>query len=172
MQLVTSEHSPSHRIAKAPRRTPSWVQETIQYMIDHFSDDITLDELANSVGLSKFNFCRQFHRYKGIPPLKWVKRFRSVMAGELLKLPLTWTIEDVALSTGFRSSAHFSRSFKETFGCSPSQFRMGTEISGREGPFAVQASMVGVSQAVVDSVAKYLTDDVRNASTIRPSALD
>ncbi|MCX6123421.1 MAG: helix-turn-helix transcriptional regulator [Proteobacteria bacterium] len=171
MQLITSELSPNHRTPKTPRTPPLWVHETIQYMIDHFSDDITLDELANSVGLSKFNFCRQFHRYKGIPPLKWVKRFRAVMAGELLKLPLTWTIEDVALSTGFRSSAHFSRCFKETFGCSPSKFRMHIEISGHHEPFAVQSSIPGISQTVVDLVAKYLTSDVRKASTSRPSAL-
>ena len=105
------------------RGKPAWVEEVIAYMIENYAEDLTLEDLANAVSVSKFNFCRQFHRYQGMPPLRWLWRFRASLAGELLRLPHEQDIKDVAYTCGFSSGAHFSRIFREVFGTTPTRYR-------------------------------------------------
>ena len=102
---------------------PEWAPRVIEHVLANFSEDIDLDELAMVASISKYNFCRQFHKYYGLPPLKWVWRFRAVLAAELFKLPLDWTVSDISYIVGFTSPAHFSRAFKEVFGASPTKYR-------------------------------------------------
>lgn len=106
------------------KHKPEWIEKVIHHMIHHFSEHLTLDDLANAVGMSKYNMCRQFSRYQGMPPLKWLWRFRALLASELLKLPLKWDIQEVAYACGFTSCAHFSRIFRESFGSTPSRYRV------------------------------------------------
>jgi transcriptional regulator GlxA family with amidase domain len=118
-QMQTSIHLPYKETAIRPQ----WIDDAIDYMMENFSEDLSLDDLANSAGLSKFNFCRQFHRHTGAPPLKWLRKFRLAMAGEILRQPVGWNIEEVAFAVGFNNCAHFSRLFREAFAVTPSEYR-------------------------------------------------
>ena len=103
--------------------SPQWSERVMSFILDQFGNDICLDDLATVAELSKFNFCRQFHRHYGLPPLKWVWRFRAVLAGELLKLSIPWSIADIVYTVGFTSPAHFSRAFRDEYGVTPTQYR-------------------------------------------------
>ncbi|MCX6118089.1 MAG: AraC family transcriptional regulator [Proteobacteria bacterium] len=102
---------------------PQWLERAVHYMIENITEELTLDDLANAAEISKFNFCRQFHRHLGLPPLKWLWRFRVHLASELLNRPLYWSVQDIAFAVGFSSSSHFSRVFREYFNTSPTEYR-------------------------------------------------
>lgn len=95
----------------------------LDYITDHYADEISLDDLARASGISKFNLCRQFARIQGITPMRWLWIFRAQLSAELLASPVSWSIQEVAYSCGFSCPAHFTRAFKEIFGLTPSDYR-------------------------------------------------
>jgi AraC-like DNA-binding protein len=99
------------------------IDRCILYIIEHFSDDISLDDLASAADVSKFNLCRMFQRYFKVTPVKWVWLFRALLAKEFVAVAPSWQLTDIAFSCGFSSSAHFSRCFTSVHGISPSRFR-------------------------------------------------
>ena len=122
---TTATHlSHTHQSA---RQAPVWTSRIIEYLLENFGEDLDLDLLAGVAELSKFTFCRQFHKHYGLPPVKWIWRFRAVLAAEILKLPLLWKISDVCYLVGYSSPAHFCRTFKDVYGISPKKFRQVSE---------------------------------------------
>ncbi len=123
---------------------PKIAEKVIAYVLEAFAEEISLEDLAREAGMSRFNFCRRFHKECGLPPMRWLWNFRTQLAAEFILLDPRWSLTDIAFSCGFTSSAHFSRSFKAAFGKSPSQFKK--EALGREkqGPAAPVAQFDGV----------------------------
>jgi len=119
-----------------PAAQPPLAAPVIAYVLANFAESIALEDLAQAAGLSRFNFCRRFHRECGLPPMRWLWNFRTLLAAEFIGLGPQWSLTDIAFSCGFTSSAHFSRTFKSMFGKSPSQYKklvqVQTSISGRE----------------------------------------
>lgn len=92
------------------------------YIEMHCSDDLTLDEVADMCGFSKFYFSRLFKQFTNVSFYKYVNQKRIARAAELLiepKKPIT----DVALSCGFSSLSSFIRMFRIIKGCTPTEFR-------------------------------------------------
>lgn len=92
------------------------------YIEAHCSDDLTLDEVADMCGFSKFYFSRLFKQFTNVSFYKYVNQKRIAKAAELLiepKRPIT----EVALSCGFSSLSSFIRMFKIIKGCTPTEFR-------------------------------------------------
>ena len=79
-------------------------------------------ELAKSVGLSRRAFAERFHRRVGEPPLRYLRHWRMLRALRALRRSET-PIKEVALRSGYRSGAGFSRAFRRLFGRSPSSLR-------------------------------------------------
>lgn len=102
---------------------PKIADKVIAFILEAFAEEITLEDLAREAGMSRFNFCRRFHKECGLPPMRWLWNFRTQLAAEFILLDPRWSLTDIAFSCGFTSSAHFSRSFKAAFGKSPSQFK-------------------------------------------------
>lgn len=100
-----------------------WQMKRVKELIeDNISANLSLEELATSVGLSAFHFCRAFARSTGLPPHQWRLKRRTERAAALLKeTPLP--ISEVALELGFATSQHFASTFKHFYGVTPSQFR-------------------------------------------------
>ncbi len=102
---------------------PAIAQPVISFVLANFAEEIELDDLANAAGMSRFAFSRKFHRECGVPPMRWLWSFRTMLAAEFIELDPDWSMTDIAFSCGFSSSAHFSRSFRAVFGVTPSRFR-------------------------------------------------
>lgn len=119
MDSMITETLPSPMLFEGPRLAA----KVIPYVLESFADDITLEDLAREAGMSRFNFCRRFHKECGLPPMRWLWSFRTILAAEFIALDPKWSLTDVAFSCGFTSSAHFSRSFKAMFDKSPSTYR-------------------------------------------------
>ena len=108
---------PDSRFALAQR-----LDRAHRYMLSHLDRTLELDELAAVATMSKFEFCRAFHRAFGQPPLTAHRRARLQRAASLIRHS-DRTATEVAEQLGFSELANFSRAFRKQFGCPPGQYR-------------------------------------------------
>jgi AraC family transcriptional regulator len=85
-------------------------------------DDLSLDEMAQSVGLSTAHFARMFRKSTGQTPHQFVLRQRLERAKSMLRAPDA-RILDVALACGFKTQQHFAQVFRDVCRVSPTQYR-------------------------------------------------
>ncbi|MFY0687147.1 MAG: AraC family transcriptional regulator [Cyclobacteriaceae bacterium] len=92
-------------------------------METNFSQNLTLTEYAELCHRSLSSFKRDFQASYGTTPGKWLIDRRLQFAKNLL-INEDLTIAQIAYQSGFENSSHFSRSFKEVYGKTPSDHRL------------------------------------------------
>ncbi len=100
------------------------VKKAIEYINQHYRDEITLDTISNIVALSPGYFSRLFAKYSGTNFNSYLGRVRVNAAEKLIKTTHD-SIISIAYECGFNSIRTFNRTFKSIKGCSPSQLRNG-----------------------------------------------
>ena len=95
-------------------------------------DELSLDEMAQSVGLSTAHFARMFRKSTGETPHQFVLRQRLERAKDMLRAPDARVL-DVAVACGFKTQQHFAQVFRDVCGISPTEYRqdfLGWEVPG------------------------------------------
>lgn len=92
------------------------------YINEHCTEDLTLEDIASYAGFSKYYFTRLFKQFTNVSFYKYVNKKRIATAETLLINP-EFTITEVALHSGFSSPSAFIRMFKLLKSCTPTQFR-------------------------------------------------
>ncbi|MDD7939198.1 AraC family transcriptional regulator [Actinomycetospora lutea] len=92
------------------------------YIQTHLHQRLTLDDLAASVGLSKFHFARQFRGSTGTTPHEFVLRRRLDRARLLLQRTST-PLPEIARTCGFADQSHMNRVVKKRLGATPGTIR-------------------------------------------------
>jgi AraC family transcriptional regulator len=95
-------------------------------------DDLSLDEMAQSVGLSTAHFARMFRKSTGETPHQFVLRQRVERAKAMLRAPDARVL-DVAVACGFKTQQHFAQVFRDVCGIRPTEYRqdfLGSETTG------------------------------------------
>jgi AraC-like DNA-binding protein len=133
MQVITSEIA-----TKIKSSCPRIAERVVAYVLENFAEEIRLEDLAGEAGLSRFNFCRKFHRECGVSPMRWLWNFRTILAAEFIALDPRWSLTDIAFSCGFTSSAHFSRSFRAMYQQSPSAYKKAAQLTTPKLPVGVE----------------------------------
>lgn len=110
------------RSAPQEKAPAQGVKTAIDYIRGHYRQQITIGELARLTHMSEGHFCRLFKKYTFKTPVQYVNRVRLSAAMELL-LESDRKVLDVALDTGFNSLSYFIGVFKESMGCTPTEFR-------------------------------------------------
>lgn len=103
------------------------INRVIEYVNNHLNESISLNQLAEVACFSSFHFHRIFTAVTGESVNFFTNRLRLEKAARLLKFSKD-SITGIALSSGFSSSATFSRSFKQYFGITPNGYRKGEQI--------------------------------------------
>ncbi|MEE0799886.1 MAG: AraC family transcriptional regulator [Gemmiger sp.] len=98
------------------------VYAAADYISDHFTAPLTLDELAARTYLSKFYLSRSFREVTGVGIRTYINLLRLQKARGLL-LETALPVSAVAEAVGFESLSYFERIFKRHFGTAPAQFR-------------------------------------------------
>ncbi len=101
---------------------PDELREVLQLMETHIDDPLTTMQLADSVEISRRQLERLFLRYLDSSPAKYYLGLRLGRAHQLLRQSNA-SIFNIAIACGFTSSTHFSHSFKDHYGTSPSATR-------------------------------------------------
>jgi AraC-like DNA-binding protein len=93
-----------------------------KYINEHFTEDLTLEQMASLAGFSKYHFTRLFQKYAGTTFYKYLNQKRIAHAKNLLLDPSV-SVTDAALRSGFTSISAFLRMFRLTNNCTPTEFR-------------------------------------------------
>ncbi|MDO5540296.1 MAG: AraC family transcriptional regulator [Eubacteriales bacterium] len=102
------------------------IKQMLTFIQEHFSEEILVRDIADNVSLSESECLRCFKKTIGTTPIQYLKKYRIQQAADLLTAtPLK--ITEIATGCGFLDMSYFAKSFKESKGCTPSQFR---KISG------------------------------------------
>ncbi len=103
-------------------RLLSCVKQAIGLIRSESGRDLSLDEAADFVGLSKFYFARAFRQITGYTFVAYVNMTRCEHAKQLLH-ESDLTIGEICRVCGFSNKSYFTRTFQSFIGCLPSEYR-------------------------------------------------
>jgi len=98
------------------------ISSAMNYIDSHFQQKLTLDEVADFTGFSRYYFSRSFKQQTGFSFKEYLCQRRIQNAMELL-IHTSRPMHEVATESGFSSVATFNRSFREHKNCTPTQYR-------------------------------------------------
>lgn len=93
-----------------------------RYIEENYQHKITLDSLAGSCNITKYYLSHQFRALHGTSPIAYLTQVRISAARDLLTTT-SYSIEEIAGTTGFSSSSYFSQTFQRICHMSPQQYR-------------------------------------------------
>ena len=102
--------------------TPRALRRVRDYVDAHLGEDLKLERLAQTAGLSLYHFARAFKTSVGVPPHQFVLQRRLSLARDLLT-STDRPIADIAIAAGFSDQSHLARHFRQSFAVSPIAFR-------------------------------------------------
>lgn len=103
-----------------PREQHPAIQRARDYLHHHWSEEITLEDLAHQARLNKYDLDKLFHREVGITPHAYLVCLRLERAKE--RLAQGQPIARVALETGFADQSHLTRMLKRYWHLTPGQY--------------------------------------------------
>ncbi len=92
------------------------------YITDHCTENISVDDLSDLAGFSKFHFARLFKQFSNMSCYDYLTQKRIAHAERLLIKP-DISITEVAMQSGFNSLSTFNRIFKAAKNCTPSEYK-------------------------------------------------
>jgi len=101
---------------------PPMIRRAKAYIAGHYGDPVGLDEMARTMHVSTFYFCKMFKRATGLTFTDYLGRVRVEKAKNLLLNPHL-RVSEIAYTVGFQSLTHFNRVFRKLTGESPTDFR-------------------------------------------------
>lgn len=104
------------------RINQSLVNSLEQYILNHLSQEISIDDLAFQTGLSKFYFLKEFKKFTGITPYQFILKLKLDRSKELLR-ETDKSVSEIAYELSFSDQSHFTRTFTKTFGYSPKNYK-------------------------------------------------
>jgi AraC-like DNA-binding protein len=90
------------------------------YLEEHYTENVSLAELAALVNLSPFYLLRVFRETVGLPPHNYLTQIRVARAKSLIAASLP--LAEVATAVGFSDQSHLNRHFKALVGVTPGQY--------------------------------------------------
>jgi AraC-like DNA-binding protein len=108
--------------ATGERKDVNSFEELLVLLHDNYSQDISVEEMARIMRLSRSHFTRLFSRNMGMGPREYLEDLRLKTAASLLQNE-TITIKEVAGRVGIQDENYFCRLFKNRYGLSPGKFQ-------------------------------------------------
>lgn len=106
----------------------SRIAQAIDYINSNYSNKIYVSDLSSLVNMSVNNFIRIFKKTTSKTPTQYINNFRIRKAIQMLTTT-DFTIEKISEETGFNSVQYFTKTFKNTLGLSPTDYRKVNNIN-------------------------------------------
>lgn len=100
----------------------SRLQIMLQFIHDHYAEDIGLGDIAKATNISKSSTLEVFRSGINQSPISYLIEYRLTLAAFLLKSTKN-TISNISLTTGFSSDSYFCRKFKSYYKVTPAEYR-------------------------------------------------
>jgi len=103
--------------------------EVLKYIHDHIAEPLTLTELAQRFGYSKWYFCSKFYDYTGKSFVKYVRNIRlQLAAADILD---GRKVTETAMAYGYDTLGGFDKAFLAEYGCLPREYKKNQEETRR-----------------------------------------
>ncbi|MBQ9131590.1 MAG: helix-turn-helix transcriptional regulator [Clostridia bacterium] len=122
LSLLCRHHSISLSEVEADSHMLDCVKKAIGYIRAHYQNDISLDQVADFAGVSKYHFAREFRRITGYTFVSYVNLTRCEAAKSLLAREEI-AIGTVGINCGFSNQSYFTRTFLRYTGMLPGAYR-------------------------------------------------
>ena len=103
------------------------VKKAFLYINKHYFEEITLDSLADYVGVTRYYFCHIFKQLTDMTPVSYINYIRCKKAKELLSSK-GQSVSQTAEQCGFSNLSYFTRTYKKYNGCLPSKDMRSSDI--------------------------------------------
>lgn len=98
------------------------IRRALSYMAEHFSEPLTLENVARAVELSPSYFSTLFHQVVGVNFREHLCRIRVEESKQLLA-STDYSLTNIALAVGFADQSYFCKVFKRIVGMTPGKYR-------------------------------------------------
>ena len=98
------------------------IKSALEYITDHYSEKISISEMAQLAGFSENYFMSLFRQYVGMSCIQYVNHYRIQKAAHALE-ETTKSVSEIAMIHGFDNISYFNLQFRRTFGMTPREFR-------------------------------------------------
>jgi transcriptional regulator GlxA family with amidase domain len=98
------------------------VGKVLQYVTEHITDTLSIEQLASAVSVSRRTFSRLFAKYTNITPSAFVEQVRVDAARKLLE-ETDAPLKTVAFDCGFHSATHMRTTFSRRIKVTPQHYR-------------------------------------------------
>ncbi|MBQ8756232.1 MAG: helix-turn-helix domain-containing protein [Lentisphaeria bacterium] len=98
------------------------LEKTLDYINNHYNEEIELAKLAKLSALSESQLIRTFKKNYGITPIGYQLELRLTESQRLLR-ETTMSVSEISYRLGFSDSNYFSHFFRRKLGSSPAQYR-------------------------------------------------
>ena len=98
------------------------IREVQAFLAENLDRDVDLQAIAQEASLSPYYFSRQFTAFVGVPPYRYLIGLRIDRAIDLLR-DTELSITQICHRVGFNSLSHFTTTFRQHTGVSPSAYR-------------------------------------------------
>jgi AraC-like DNA-binding protein len=97
-------------------------RQVLDMIKSHRAQELDLQQIANSLGLSNRSVHRHFKETMGMPPMRYLLQYRVEKAKDLIRYS-DYALKEIAELTGFKTIHHFTRVFREITGVPPAAWR-------------------------------------------------
>ena len=97
------------------------VQQTVQYIEQHYDEDLTVEQLANMAGMVRWQYSQKFKILTGKKPTDYLTHVRINQAKKILSNS-TEPLRKIARQSGFKDEYYFSRCFHKLTGNTPREY--------------------------------------------------
>ncbi len=104
------------------KKPVSQAEQIAQFLEYNFDKPLTLQEIADYMGMDKFQLCRRYVKETGKTVMQSLKRLRIQKAKNLLRYS-AYSVEQIGMMCGFESASYFIKTFREETGGTPRQYR-------------------------------------------------
>lgn len=122
LRTLRGTHSSRAAAVQESTNLSAQIARAVELIYSSFHHDLSLDDLAQAAGMSRYHFLRCFKAQLGETPYAYMMRTRLRAAAKLLR-STSRAITDIALTCGFASLSHFGTVFRKVYHCSPSMYR-------------------------------------------------
>ncbi len=102
--------------------SPRWLRQARDLFHSRFTENLTLAEVAQSVGIHPVHLAQTFQKTYHCTIGEYVRKLRIEFACHEL-VTSSKPIVEIALAAGFCDQSHFTRTFKKVIGMAPSEYR-------------------------------------------------
>lgn len=96
----------------------------LSFIQQHYAEPLTLEQIAESIHISKSECCRCFKRSLNLTPFEYLMKYRVFVAcRQIVEDPGLKSLSDLGQSVGFNYSSYFNKVFRKYMNCTPSEYR-------------------------------------------------